>query len=126
MHGLRGHKRPDTLKVTAFFEGMWLARRGLRRRADALAPARRADVLQQRLKLRGLPVRARFDLIGIGSVLDSDAGTLWRSYDGPQPPELRIRLAAEGADRDAVDQARGKSLLCFAAARRGPVAPAGG
>ena len=88
----------------------------------ALARAKAtADVLQQRLKLRGLPVRARVDLIGISSVLDSDAGTLWRAYDGPEPPELRIRLAAEGADRDAVDQAAREvlALLCCGTAGTG-------
>ena len=80
MHGLRGHPRPDTLKVTACFEGTWLGEGEVSVAGpNALARAKAtADVLQQRLKLRGLPVRARVDLIGIGSVLDSDAGTLWR------------------------------------------------
>lgn len=123
VHGLRGHPRPDTLKVTACFEGTWLGEGEVSVAGpNALARARAtADVLQQRLKLRGLPVRARVDLIGIGSVLDSDAGTLWRGYDGPEPPELRIRLAAEGADRDAVDQAAREvlALLCCGTAGTG-------
>ena len=77
VHGLRGHPRPDTLKVTACFEGTWLGEGEVSVAGpNALARARAtAEVLQQRLKLRGLPVRARVDLIGIGSVLDSDAGT---------------------------------------------------
>jgi hypothetical protein len=47
-------------------------------------------------------------------VHDSDDGALWRSYEGPEPPELRIRLAAEGAARDDVDQAAREvlALLC--------------
>jgi hypothetical protein len=66
-------------------------------------------------------VRARLDLIGIASVHDSDHGALWRSYQGPEPPELRIRLAAEGGDRDAVDQAAREvlALLCCGTAGTG-------
>jgi hypothetical protein len=66
-------------------------------------------------------VRARADLIGIASAHDSDDGALWRGYDGPEPAEIRIRLAAEGADRDAVDQAAREALalLCCGTAGTG-------
>ncbi|WP_328702706.1 acyclic terpene utilization AtuA family protein [Belnapia mucosa] len=123
VHGLRGHPRPETLKVTACFEGSWLGEGEVSVAGpNALARARAtADVLHRRLEMRGLPVRARLDLIGLASVLDSDAGTLWRGYEGPEPPELRIRLAAEGADRDAVDQAAREvlALLCCGTAGTG-------
>jgi hypothetical protein len=123
VHGLAGHPRPDTLKVTASFEGTWLGEGEVSVAGpNALARARAtADVLLQRLKLRGLPVRARVDLIGVASVLDSDDGALWRGYEGPPPPEIRIRLAAEGADRDAVDQAAREvlALLCCGTAGTG-------
>ncbi|SDD18980.1 acyclic terpene utilization AtuA family protein [Belnapia rosea] len=123
VHGLRGHARPETLKVTACFEGSWLGEGEVSVAGpNALARARAtADVLLRRLEMRGLPVRARADLIGLASVLDSDAGTLWRGYDGPEPPELRIRLAAEGPDRDAVDQAAREALamLCCGTAGTG-------
>lgn len=122
VHGLRGHPRPDTLKVTASFEGSWLGEGEVSVAGpNALARAKAtADVLLQRLKLRGLPVRARVDLIGVSSVHDSDDGALWRGYEG-NPPEVRIRLAAEGAARDDVDQAAREvlALLCCGTAGTG-------
>jgi hypothetical protein len=123
VHGLIGHPAPETLKVTASFEGSWLGEGEVSVAGpNALARARAtAEVLLQRLERRGLPVRARVDLIGVASVHDSDAGALWRSYQGPEPPEVRIRLAAEGADRDAVDQAAREvlALLCCGTAGTG-------
>ena len=66
-------------------------------------------------------MRARVDLIGVASVLDSDDGALWRAHEGPGPDEIRVRLAAEGADRDAVDQAAREALalLCCGTAGTG-------
>jgi hypothetical protein len=123
VHGLAGRARPDTLKVTASFEGSWLGEGEVSVAGpNALARAKAtAEVLLQRLRLRGLPVRARVDLIGVASVHDSDDGALWRAYQGPEPPEVRIRLAAEGADRDAVDQAAREvlALLCCGTAGTG-------
>lgn len=123
VHGLRGRARPDTLKVTASFEGSWLGEGEVSVAGpNALARAKAtAEVLLQRMTLRGLPVRTRVDLIGVASVHDSDDGALWRGYQGPEPPEVRIRLAAEGADRDAVDQAAREvlALLCCGTAGTG-------
>jgi hypothetical protein len=123
VRGVRGHPRPDTLKVTASFEGSWIGEGEVSVAGpNALARARAtADVLLERLKRRGLPVRARVDLIGIASVHDSDDGALWRGYQGPEPPEVRIRLAAEGAERDAVDQASREvlAMLCCGTAGTG-------
>ena len=90
--------------------------------ANALARARAtADVLLERLKIRGLEVRARVDLIGVASVWDSDAGALWRGYDGPEPPEIRIRLAVEARTRDDADQAAREvlAMLCCGTAGTG-------
>ena len=123
IHGLRGRARPETLKVTASFEGSWLGEGEVSVAGpNALARARAtADVLLRRLEMRALGVRARVDLIGIASVLDSDDGALWRGYEGPEPPEVRIRLAAEGADRDNVDQAAREvlAMLCCGTAGTG-------
>ena len=123
VHGLAGRARPDTLKVTASFEGTWLGEGEVSVAGpNALARAKAtAEVLLQRMRLRGLPVRTRVDLIGVASVHDSDDGALWRGYQGPEPPEVRIRLAAEGADRDAVDQAAREvlALLCCGTAGTG-------
>ena len=123
IHGLRGHPRPETLKVTASFEGSWLGEGEVSVAGpNALARAKAtAEVLLQRLEMRALGVRARVDLIGVASVLDSDDGALWRGYEGPEPPEVRIRLAAEGADRDNVDQAAREvlAMLCCGTAGTG-------
>jgi hypothetical protein len=58
-------------------------------------------------------------LVGNGSgfssaVHDSDDGALWRSYDGPEPPGIRIRLAVESTTRDDADQAAREvlAMLC--------------
>ncbi len=123
VRGLRGKPAPETLKVTASFEGSWLGEGEVSVAGpNALARARAtADVLLRRLEMRGLAVRARVDLIGVASVHDSDDGALWRAYQGPEPPEIRIRLAAEGADRDTVDQAAREvlAMLCCGTAGTG-------
>jgi hypothetical protein len=111
------------LKVTACFEGSWLGEGEVSVAGpNALARARAtADVLLRRLQMRGLRVRPRVDLIGVASVHDSDAGVLWRGYDGPEPPEVRIRLAVEGEHRDDCDQAAREvlALLCCGTAGTG-------
>jgi hypothetical protein len=116
LSGVRGHARPDRLKVTACYEGSWLGEGEVSVAGpNSLARARgTADVLLQRVKQRGLGRRARADLIGVSAVHDSDDGALWRSYDGPEPPEIRIRLAVESATRDDADQAAREALamLC--------------
>lgn len=116
LRGVRGHARPDRLKVTACYEGSWLGEGEVSVAGpNTLARARAtADVLLQRVKQRGLGRRARADLIGISAVHDSDDGALWRSYDGPEPPEIRIRLAVESATRDDADQAAREvlAMLC--------------
>ncbi|MDB5411944.1 MAG: hypothetical protein JWR10_279 [Rubritepida sp.] len=123
IHGLRGHARPDTLKVTASFEGSWLGEGEVSVAGpNALARARAtADVLLQRMKIRGLDVRARVDLIGVASVHDNDAGTLWRGYEGPEPADIRIRLAVEAKTRDDADQASREvlAMLCCGTAGTG-------
>lgn len=114
--GAHGHARPDRLKVTACYEGSWLGEGEVSVAGpNALARARAtADVLLERVKRRGLARRARADLIGVSAVHDSDAGALWRAYDGPEPPDIRIRLAVESASRDDADQAAREALamLC--------------
>ena len=123
IHGLRGHPRPDSLKVTASFEGSWLGEGEVSVAGpNALARARAtAEVLLQRMRIRGLDVRARVDLIGVASVWDSDAGALWRAYDGSEPPDIRIRLAVEAATRDDADQAAREvlAMLCCGTAGTG-------
>jgi len=120
LRGVRGHPRPERLKVTACYEGSWLGEGEVSVAGpNALARARAtAEVLLERVRRRHLARRARADLIGVASVHDSDAGTLWRAYDGPEPPEIRIRLAVESASRDDAEQAAREvlALLCCGAA----------
>jgi hypothetical protein len=116
LRGVRGHPRPDRLKVTACYEGSWLGEGEVSVAGpNALARARAtADVLLQRVKQRGLARRSRADLIGVSAVHDSDDGALWRSYDGPEPADIRIRLAVECTTRDDADQAAREvlAMLC--------------
>ncbi len=123
VRGTKGRPAPEMLKVTACFEGSWLGEGEVSVAGpNALARARAtADVLLRRLQMRGLRVRPRVDLIGVASVHDSDAGALWRGYDGPEPPEVRIRLAVEGEHRDDCDQAAREvlALLCCGPAGTG-------
>ncbi len=121
--GVRGKPAPERLKVTACFEGGWLGEGEISVAGpNCLARARMAaQVLQERLKMRRLDVRARVDLIGVASVHDSDGGALWRAYEGTQPAEVRIRLAASGLSEDDVTQASREvlALLCCGPAGNG-------
>ncbi|MBR0681284.1 DUF1446 domain-containing protein [Roseomonas eburnea] len=116
LRGVKGHARPERLKVTACYEGSWLGEGEVSVAGpNALARARAtADVLLQRVRQRGLARRARADLIGVSAVHDSDDGALWRAYDGPEPPDIRIRLAVEATSRDDADQAAREvlAMLC--------------
>ncbi len=123
IRGLRGKPAPELLKVTASYEGSWLGEGEVSVAGpNALARARAtAEVLLERLKRRGLRVRPRVDLIGVASIHDSDDGALWRSYAGPEPDDIRIRLAVEGSSRDDCDQAAREvlALLCCGTAGTG-------
>jgi hypothetical protein len=121
--GVRGKPAPERLKATACFEGGWLGEGEVSVAGpNCLARARSiAQVLQERLRRRKLPVRARVDLIGVASVHDDDGGALSAAYAGPPPAEIRIRLAASGTAEDDVDQAAREvlALLCCGPAGTG-------
>ena len=121
--GVRGKPAPARLKATVCFEGGWLGEGEISLAGpNCLARAKSmAKVLLERLRRRQLKVQARVDLIGIASVHDDDSGTLWRSYTGPEPADIRVRLAAAGAEQDEVDQAAREvlALLCCGPAGSG-------
>ena len=121
--GARGAPMPERLKVTACYEGGFLGEGEITLAGpNCLARARMAaDVLRQRMVIRGLAVRVRVDLIGVASVHDSDDGALGRAFAGPEPAEIRVRLAAESATRDDADQAAREvlALLCCGPAGTG-------
>lgn len=93
LSGVRGHARPDTLKVNLCFESGWLAE-GEISYAGARAGQRArlaAEVLAQRLADLG-PLR--IDLIGVASVLSDDAGRWLQHADASAASDVRLRVAA--------------------------------
>jgi hypothetical protein len=96
--GVRGHRRPDQLKVNAFCEQGWLAEAEISYagpRAEARARLA-ADVLRERLKSLG---RLRVDLIGIASVLGDDGGEWLAAQPHGNARDVRLRVAANHIDR---------------------------
>ena len=123
VHGVRGLPKPEELKVTISHDGGWLGEgevsvAGPNCKARALAMA---DTLRERLRIRQLAVRSRIDLIGLGAVHDNDAGDTVRNHDGPEPAEIRVRIAAAGPHQEDVDQAAREALamLCCGPAGTG-------
>jgi hypothetical protein len=121
--GVRGKPAPEQFKATVCFEGGWLGEGEISVAGpNCLVRAKSiAEVLLERLRRRGLNLHTRVDLIGIASVHDDDSGTLWRAYTGPDPGEIRVRLAVAGAAHDDVDQAAREvlALLCCGPAGSG-------
>ena len=102
LSGVHGHQRPATLKVTAFYEGGWLAE-GEISYAGPGAQARArlaADILARRLT--GLKLRV--DLIGVVSVFADDSGRLLASTPLRDSCDVRLRVAAMHAQREAAEQ----------------------
>jgi hypothetical protein len=128
LDGVRGHPATDSYKVTVSLRGGWLGEGEISYAGPgAAARARLAmETLRARLALRGLSLRTRFDLIGVASVFDSDDGALARAGDGtggPEPEDLRLRMAVEGPERAAVEAATQEvlALLCCGPAGGGGV-----
>ncbi len=99
LEGVRGHARPESLKVTAFFEGGWFAEGeisyagpGAERRARLAA-----DVLAKRLS----HLKLRVDLIGVASLFADDAGRQLGALPVGDARDVRLRVAAVHAERDA-------------------------
>jgi hypothetical protein len=112
--GMRGKPAPATVKVTVCFDGGWLGEGEISYAGhNAVARARiAADVLRQRVAQRQLPVQMRIDLIGVASVHDGDAGTLWQQSTAT-PQDVRVRLAASAALQDDADQAAREVLALY-------------
>jgi acyclic terpene utilization AtuA family protein len=100
--GVDGHARPDKLKVTVCHEGGWLAE-GEISYAGPGAEARArlaADVLRRRLE--GLELRV--DFIGTLSLFADDAGRLLSQWPTGDARDVRLRVAAAHAERDAAER----------------------
>lgn len=101
LSGVQGHARPEKLKVTVCHEGGWLAE-GEISYAGPGAEARArlaADVLRRRLG--GLALRV--DLIGSVSLFADDAGRLLGASLPGDARDVRLRVAAAHADREAAE-----------------------
>lgn len=96
--GIRGHARPDMLKVNVFLRGGWLAEAeisyaGLQAEARARLAA---DILRKRLDSS---LRLRIDLIGAMSILADDAGDMLAGQAPGHGRDIRLRMAAVHEDR---------------------------
>ncbi|MDD5332735.1 MAG: DUF1446 domain-containing protein [Rhodoferax sp.] len=98
LRGVRGHARPDELKVNVFYQGGWFAEGEISYagpRAEARARLA-AEVLQRRL---GDSLQLRVDLIGALSIFGDDAGRLLAATPAGLGQDIRLRVAATHADR---------------------------
>ena len=103
LSGVRGHARPDTLKVNICHETGWFAE-GEISYAGARAEARArlaARVLRERLHDVG-PLRA--DLIGVASVFGDDAGRWLDRQAQGDARDVRLRVALRHADRASAER----------------------
>lgn len=101
--GVRGHARPDMLKVNVFLRGGWLAEAeisyaGLQAEARARLAA---DTLRKRL---GGALRLRVDLIGAVSILADDAGEMLGAHPPGQGRDVRLRMAAVHQEREVAER----------------------
>lgn len=95
--GAKGRAQPDTLKVTAGFEGGYLAEAGISYAGPgAVARARLAgEVLRERMvKVHGCDVPLRLDLIGVNAL----HATARPEHDAPDTRDVRLRAALRTRD----------------------------
>ena len=103
VQGVRGHARPDELKVNICHRGGWLAEAEISYAGlQAEARARLAgDIVKKRI---GTALDLRLDLIGVMSVLDDDAGGLAAARPAGDARDVRLRVAASHADRTVAER----------------------
>lgn len=99
--GVRGHPRPDKLKVTVCFAGGWLGEGEISYAGpNAEARARLArEVIKQRM---GDALKLRFDLIGVLSVFGDDPGRMLGERAPGDALDVRLRVAAAHSERAQV------------------------
>jgi hypothetical protein len=103
LSGVRGHARPDRLKVNVCHEDGWLAEAeisyagpGAERRARLAG-----DIVRRRL---GAGMALRIDLIGSVSVFADDAGALVAGTSAGDSRDVRLRVAASHAERRSAER----------------------
>lgn len=102
LRGVLGHRRPDTLKVSAFYEGGWLGEGEISYagpRAEARARLA-ADVIRTRM---GEAAALRFDLVGVLSIFGDDRGRLLAGMSDTGLQDVRLRVAGKFGDREHAD-----------------------
>lgn len=101
--GVRGHKRPDSLKATVCFAGGWLGEAEISYAGpNAEARARlAADIIKKRM---GEVLPLRFDLIGALSVFGDDDGNMLADVAPADSRDVRLRVAGAHTDRAEVEQ----------------------
>jgi hypothetical protein len=103
LFGVRGHPRPDTLKVNVCYESGWLAEAEISY-AGARAEGRArlaAEVIERRLEdLAPL----RIDLIGIVSILEGDEHGWRTSRATHDARDVRLRVAANVPDHRSAER----------------------
>ncbi len=103
LSGVRGHPRPDTLKVNVFYRNGWLAEGEISyagRGAEARARLA-AQILRERLSDCG-PLRV--DLIGVASVFGDDGGRWLASLPAGDARDVRVRIAMNHHDRRVAER----------------------
>jgi len=101
--GVRGHPRPDRLKVNVCFEDGWLAEGEISYAGrGAEARARLAGDIMRR-RLAGM-LDVRIDLIGCVSVFADDAGRMKERIEPGDARDVRMRAAARHADRRVAER----------------------
>jgi len=111
VEGVRGHPRPETLKVNVFCEQGWLAEGEISYagpRAEARARLA-ADVLRERLDVLA-PLRV--DLIGVASILGDDAGAWLSAHPTGASRDVRLRVAALHDDK-AIAERLGREVTAL-------------
>lgn len=109
--GVRGHARPDTLKVNVCHEGGWLAEGEISYagpRAEARARLA-AEVLRQRLPDLAL----RVDLIGVVSLFADDAGEMLHATPAGNSRDVRLRVAASHVDKAQAERLRREVVALY-------------
>lgn len=110
--GVRGHPRPETLKVTVCFAGGWLVE-GEISYAGPNAEARAwlaAEIIRRRI---GDAMRLRFDLIGVISVFGDDRGDALSALSASDARDVRLRVAGVHTDRLQVERLLGEVTALY-------------
>jgi len=103
VHGVTGHARPDELKVNVCYRGGWLAEAEISY-AGVQAEARARLAGETVARRIGSALRLRIDLIGAISILSDDDGGLRRASGTAHGRDVRLRVAAEHADRAVAER----------------------